>query len=274
MRFRQAAWIGLGFGSGLLAILVLLLGLGLDLRGLSIQALGATYPRRYEATWLWLFLSQCTIAVPALATPLLPGAWSRPAVRAAVCFGLASCMPFYFRQHQYYFLNVCPWLFLLFALGVEQLAASRARLRPALVAAAAALLLAMPLRGARAQTLSFGMEARADQLRRGRLMTDAWPAERPTLLFAYPGFYHVTRYRSADEPLLGYRFLNEPSAEELRVGFEKAEGVWIDPKSMYARGADSTLRAAGSSLEEQLEKNGFTKKMVLEERFELWTKRP
>src|SRR5258706_8574130 len=98
-------------------------------------------------------------------------------------------MPFYFRQHQYYFLIVCPWLFLLFALGVEQLAQLKPRLRSALFGLAALLLVAMPLRGAFAQTTWFETEPRADQLRRGRLMTDAWPAERRTLLFAFPGMY-------------------------------------------------------------------------------------
>lgn len=273
-RWRQALTLALGFALGLLALSLLLIGLGLDLKGLVVQSSGQSYPRRYEATWFKVFLWQCSIVVPALAVPLLPGAWSRPAVRVAVCFALASCMPFYFRQHQYYFLTVCPWLFLLFALGVEHTAAMKARLRPALVAGAALLLLAMPLRGALAQTLWFENEARSDQLRRGFLMTAAWPGERRTLLFAYPGFYAVTHYRSADEPVVGYRFLNEASLEQLRVGFQKAEGAWIDPNGMYARGADRTLREAGTSLEEQLQQHGFTKKLVLEERFELWTKSP
>jgi hypothetical protein len=182
-------------------------------------------------------------------------------------------MPFYFRQHQYYFLIVCPWLFLLFAIGVEHLASARPRLRPALVSAAALLLLAMPLRGAFEQSLLFDTQPRADQLRRGRLMTDAWPAERRTLLFAFPGMYQVTRYRSADEAAVGYHFLNEASAAELAVGFQRAEGAWIDPRGMYARGADRTLRDAGSSLDSELERNGFEKRQVIEERFELWVKK-
>jgi hypothetical protein len=183
-------------------------------------------------------------------------------------------MPFFFRQHQYYFLIPAPWLFLLFGLGVDQLAAARVRLRPALLACAALLLVSMPLRGAFAQQLWFDSEPRGDQLRRARLMTLAWPAERRTLMFADPALYHVTRYRSADEPVVGYRFLNEPGPEIFGVGFAKGEGAWVDARAMYARGADRTLRAAGTSLEDQLRAHGFTKKLVLEERYELWTKEP
>jgi hypothetical protein len=273
-RVKQLFWIGAGFAAGLFLLSLGLIALGVDLKALVAQSGGQSYPRRYEATWLWFFLRQCTIVLPALLTPFLPGAWSRPAVRAGVCFGLAGCMPFFFRQHQYYFLIPTPWLFLLFALGIDQLAALRPRLRAPFHGVAALLLVAMPLRGAFAQGAWFVSEPRGDQLRRARLMTDAWPAERRTLLFGFPGMYAATRYRSPDERVLGYRFLNEASAEQLLAGFARAEGVWIDPAGMYARGADSTLRQAGSSLEDQLQKYGFTQKLVLEERFELWTKGP
>jgi hypothetical protein len=273
-RFRQLVWIGIGFAAGLVLLSLALLGFGLDLARLVTGSSGQHYERRYEAVWLWLFLRQCPIVLPALVTPFLAGAWSRPAVRAGVCFGLAACMPFVFRQHQYYFLIPAPWLFLSFALGVEHLAAARERLRPALLGLAALLLVSMPLRGAFAQQQWFDSEPRGHQLRRARLMTLAWPAERRTLMFADPALYHVTHYRSADEPVVGYRFLNEPGPEIFAVGFEKGEGAWVDARGMYARGADRTLQAAGSSLEGELQRHGFTKRLVLEERFELWTKVP
>lgn len=110
--------------------------------------------------------------------------------------------------------------------------------------------------------------------RRARLMNQAWPAGRAALVLALPGFVHLTHYRSADEALLGYRFVNEHTAEQLRAGFRSADAVWIDPRGMYARGTDRVLREAGSSLEEQLQQHGFKKQLVLEDCFELWTKGP
>ena len=62
-------------------------------------------------------------------------------------------------------------------------------------------------------------------------------------------------------------------AAELRAGFAGAEGVWIDPNTMYARGADRALREGGSSLADELSAHGFEKQLVLENRFELWTRR-
>jgi hypothetical protein len=117
-------------------------------------------------------------------------------------------------------------------------------------------------------------DLRSEQLRRAWLMTHAWSADRPTLLLMYPGFYHVTRYRSPDEAALGFRFAHEWTAEQLRLGFRRAQGVWVDRRTMYARGADGVLKAAGSSLDTELSLNGFGQRLLLEERFELWTKLP
>lgn len=272
-RLRQLLWLAAGFALVLCAALVLLLGLGVELRSLLAQTIGPDYPRRYESVWLRLFLLQCPPALIAVLVPFLPGAWERRGVRVAACFLLASCLPLYFRQHQYYFLNVCPWVFVLFALGVELLAERRPRLRPWALLLAGALLTSIPLRAASAQAASFVRSPRSDQLRRGRLMNLAWPAGRRTLMLLYPGFNHIGHYRSPDEARIGYRFPNELRADQLRLGFELAEGAWIDPRGMYARGADRVLREAGSSLEEQLARNGFEQRTLIEDRFELWVKR-
>jgi len=272
-RFRRIPVFLAGFAATLGALLLAFHGAGLDAGGFLAQAIGVSYPRRFETGWLQLFLRQCAIVLPALAVPFLPGAWSRPAVRLAVCFLIASCAPFYFRQHQYYFLNLCPWLFVLFAVGVTH-AAERWPQRGGLVTLAAALLLvSMPIRGAAAQTAWLQNETRSEQLRRARLMNDAWPAGLRTLVLTYPGFSQMTHYLSPDEAAIGYRFPHEISAAQLRLGFEKAAGVWIDPKGMYARGADRTLRDAGTSLEAELERNGFERRQLVEERFELWVKK-
>ena len=264
----------LGFSAGLLLFGLLLLARGVDWRAFVLQSLAPSYPRRYESVWLEIFLRQCPIALPAVVVPFLPGFWSRPEVRVVACFGLASCLPFLIRQQQYYFLNVCPWLFILFALAVDRLRAGAGRWRVGVGALCAWLLLTMPIRGAAAQARWLEQETRADQLRRARLMTLAWPASQPTLVLALPSFVHLTRYRSPDESALGYRFVNEHTAEQLLQGFAHATGVWIDPKGMYARGTDSVLRGAGTSVDEQLARYGFQKQLVVEERFELWTKSP
>lgn len=272
-RLRRVATLVGGFSLTLGALLGLLYAVGLDANGFLAQAIGPSYPRRFETGWLQLFLRQCAIVLPALAVPFLPGAWSRPVVRVSVCFLVAACGPFYFRQHQYYFLNVCPWLFLLFALGATHVA-ERWPARSGLVTLASALLLvSMPIRGAAAQAAWIQNETRSEQLRRARLMNDAWPAGLRTLMLLYPGFSQMTHYPSPDEAAIGYRFPHEVTAEQLRLGFEKAVGAWIDPKGMYARGADRTLRAAGGSLETELDRNGFAKRQVVEERFELWVKK-
>ena len=228
----------------------------------------------YESVWVGIFFRQCSILLPALAVPFLPGASARREVRVAACFGLAACLPFLIRQQQYYFLNVCPWLFLLFAMGAEQLSASAKARRPVVSLAAALLLLAMPIRGAAAEAEWLSAETRSEQIRRARLMTLAWPASQPTLVLALPSFVHLTRYPSPDEPVLGYRFINEHTPAQLVRGFERASGVWVDPRGMYARQTDGVLRTAGTSLDEQLARNGFRKQLVVEDRFELWTKQP
>jgi len=269
-RLRRVAWIvaGFGLGFGVLALFLILGGvdpLGF-VRGLAPQA-GVTY----QLTWLHLFLRQCPIVLLALAVPLLPGAWSRPVVRLAVCFGLASCLPLLFRQHQYYFLNLCPWLFMLFAAGVDLV--PRPVRAPAL-GAALLLLVSIPLRAAVGSALAIEVDWRADQLRRAYLMNQLWPAERPTFVFVSPAMQHLTHYRSPDEAVVGYRYIPDLSADRLRAGFQRAEGVWIDPRGMFARRPDGTLRAAGSSLTSELEKNGFEPQLTLEGRFQLWTKDP
>jgi hypothetical protein len=267
------ATLSAGFALTLGAVLAMLYGCGLDPRGFLVQAIGPNYPRRVETGWLELFLRQCAIVLPALVVPFLPGAWSRPAVRVSACFLVASCGPFYFRQHQYYFLNACPWLFLLFALGAAH-ALERSPSRSGLVTLAGALLLvSIPIRGAAAQAGWLESETRSEQVRRARLMNDAWPAGLRTLMLIYPGFSQMTHYLSPDEAAIGYRFPHEISAEQLHLGFAKAAGAWIDAKGMYARGADRTLRDAGTSLDAELERNGFEKRQVVEERFELWVKK-
>lgn len=272
-RLRRIAALVAGFTLTLGALLALLYAAGLDANGFLVQAIGPNYPRRFETGWLRLFLRQCAVVLPALAVPFLPGAWSRPAVRVSLCFLVASCGPFYFRQHQYYFLNVCPWLFLLFALGATHVSERWPAKSGLITLAAALLLVSMPIRGAAAQAAWLQNETRSEQLRRARLMNDAWPAGLRTLMLLYPGFSQMTHYRSPDETAIGYRFPHEVTAEQLRLGFEKAAGAWIDPRGMYARGADRTLRAAGGSLDGELQRNGFEKRQVIEERFELWVKK-
>ena len=272
-RARRVATLAAGFALTLGVLIAMLYAIGLDANGFLAQAIGPNYPRRFETGWLQLFLRQCAIVLPALAVPFLPGAWSRPAVRVSVCFLIAACGPFYFRQHQYYFLNVCPWLFLLFSVGATHLAERWPHKSGLVTLAAALLLVSMPIRAAAAQAVWIQNQTRSEQLRRARLMNDAWPAGLRTLMLAYPGFSQMTHYPSPDEAALGYRFPHEVTAGQLRLGFEKAGGAWIDPKGMYARGADRTLRDAGTSLDAELERNGFEKRQVIEERFELWVKK-
>ena len=217
------------------------------------------------------FLRDCPILLPAILVPLLPGAWSRPVVRMAACFGLASCLPLLFRQHQYYFLNLCPWVFLLFAAGVDHVPRAA---RAIAHAAALILLVSIPLRSAVGEAPVIEVDWRADQVRRAHLMNLLWPAERPTFVFVHPGIQHLTHYRSPDEGEVGYRYIVDLSAERLRAGFRRAEAAWIDPKGMYARRPDATLKAAGTSLAEELAKYGFQQQLVLENRFQLWTKEP
>jgi hypothetical protein len=223
--------------------------------------------------WLQLFLWQCPLALFALLAPLLRGAWSLRATRVAVCFGIAACAPLLIRQHAYYFLNLCPWLFLLFALARPAAGALRFAARRR-VSLAGVLLLSIPLRAARAQAAPLRREFRGDQLRQARLMVDAWPVQAPTLLLMNPSFSYTTHYRSADEAEVGYMFVNGCRPNGCAAASSQLDGVWIDPGSMYARGVDRTLREAGSSLEDQLQEHGFNKQLVLEDRFELWTKGP
>jgi hypothetical protein len=271
-RLKSAAAVVLGFLGALCTLVLVTTALGVDLGGLARQALGASYPRRYEAVWLKLFLWTCPIALPALLSPFLREAWARPATRVAVAFGVASLMPFYFRQHQYYFQNVIPWIFVLFALGVDTLTRAPRPAAGLVHGVAVALLLSMPVRAAADQGALLSREIRSEQTRRARLMTKAWAADQPTLLLAHPGFYAITRYRSADEASLGYRFAHELTADQLRWGFQQAGAVWIDRNILYARGADQVLRSAGTSIDAELSRNGYEQRRVLEDRFELWTR--
>src|SRR5262249_38484268 len=145
---RTAALTVLGFAVAAGAVCALLLGMGIAPGGMLQQEIGPSYPHRYETVWLVLFPAQCPIVVPAILVPFLPGAWSRAVVRTAACFGVASCLPFYFRQHQYYFLNLCPWLFILFAAGVQMVALRAVRRRAWVWTSAAILLVSIPLRAA------------------------------------------------------------------------------------------------------------------------------
>jgi uncharacterized membrane protein len=269
-RWRRVAWILAGFalGFGVLAALLILLGADplVFARGLAPKARVT-----YEHTWFKVFLQQCPIVLPAVVVPLLPGAWSRPIVRLAVCFGLASCLPLLFRQHQYYFLNLCPWLFMLFAVGVDHVPRAG---RAIALAAALVLLVSIPLRAAVGSAQVIELDWRADQLRRAHVMNLLWPAERPTFVFVHPGLQHLTHYRSPDEGSVGYQYIADLSADRLRAGFQRAAAAWIDPGGMFARRPDGTLKEAGSSLANELEKNGFQPQLVLENRFQLWTKEP
>ncbi len=269
-RWRRVAWILAGFGLGLGALAGLLVLRGADpfalARGLAPQARVT-----YELTWLELFLWECPIVLPALAVPFLAGAWSRPVIRLAACFGLAACLPLVLRQHQYYFLNLCPWLFILFPAGVDLVPRAT---RAVALGTALVLLASIPLRAAVDAATVIEVDWRADQLRRAHLMTLLWPAEKPTLVLASPALQHLTRYRSPDEGVVGYRFIADLDADRLRAGFSRAAAAWIDPNGMYARRPDLTLRAAGTSLRDELEKNGFQLQLVLEDRFQLWTKEP
>ena len=269
-RPRRAAWILAGFGLGFGVLAALLILGGVDPLGFA-RGLAPKADVTYQLAWLNLFLRACPIVLFALAVPLLPGAWSRPIVRLAVCFGLASCLPLLFRQHQYYFLNLCPWLFLLFAAGVDLVPRAG---RAIALGAALVLLVSIPLRAAVASARVIEADWRADQLRRAHLMTLLWPAERPTFVFVHPGLQYLTHYRSPDEGEVGYRFIADLSADRLRAGFQHAAAAWIDPKGMYAGRPDATLKAAGSSLTDELKKNGFQLQLVLEDRFQLWTKEP
>jgi hypothetical protein len=269
-RLRRTWWIvaGFGLGFGLLAAL-LILG-GVDPLGFA-RGLVPKAEVTYQLVWLDLFLRRCPIVLLALAVPLLPGAWSRPVVRLAVCFGLASCLPLLFRQHQYYYLNLCPWLFMLFAAGVDLVPRAG---RALALGAALLLLVSIPLGAAVGSAQMIEADWRADQLRRAYLMNVLWPAERPTFVFVSPAIQYLTHYRSPDEAEVGYRFIVDLSADRLRAGFQHAQAAWIDPRGMYARRPDGTLRAAGSSLANELEKNGFQPQLTLEGRFQLWTKDP
>ena len=269
-RPRRAAWILAGFGLGFGVLAALLILRGVDPLGFA-RGLAPKADVTYQLVWLNLFLRACPIVLFALAVPLLPGAWSRPIVRLAVCFGLASCLPLLFRQHQYYFLNLCPWLFLLFAAGVDLVPRAG---RAIALGAALVLLVSIPLRAAVASARVIEADWRADQLRRAHLMTLLWPAERPTFVFVHPGLQYLTHYRSPDEGEVGYRFIADLSADRLRAGFQRAAAAWVDPKGMYAGRPDGTLKAAGSSLTDELKKNGFHLQLVLEDRFQLWTKEP
>jgi hypothetical protein len=148
------------------------------------------------------------------------------------------------------------------------------RVRPVAAGAALLLLLSIPLRAALGDSDVIDRDWRADQLRRAHLMNLLWPAEKPTLFLVHPGLQHLTHYRSPDEAEVGYRYIVDLSADRLRTGFQRAAGVWVDPKGMYARRPDATLKAAGSSLGDELERNGFQMQLVLENRFQLWTREP
>jgi hypothetical protein len=269
-RLRRAVGILAGFGAALALLGVLLVLMGADPRALA-RGIVPNARAAYQWVFFEVFLRECAILVPALMVPLLPGAWSRPVVRLAVCFGLASCLPLVFRQHEYYFLNLCPWIFLLFAAGLD-LAPPRAR--TVTVAAGLGLLATIPLRAAVADARVIEADWRADQLRRAYVMTQIWPAEKPTFVFVHGGIQHLTHYRSPDEAVVGYRYIVDLDAERIREGLRRAAGAWVDPRTMYARRPGYTLKAAGSSLEEELERSGMRLQLVLEDRFQLWTKEP
>jgi hypothetical protein len=271
-RLKRSIAVAAGMAAGLVLVTLVMQAVGVSLLDLVHQVLGPKYGRRFETNWIPIFLRACPMAVLAPLVPFLPGAWSRPVVRVAACFGLASLLPFYFRQYQYYFLNLVPWVFLLVALGAWHLAERHATRRAAVELTAVLLLLTVPLRGAAFQSQYLSFEVRSEQLRRARMMTNAWPSHHKTLLLMTPGFTFVTHYPSPAPAEVGFRFPNEAGAEELRRAFENAEGVWIDANGMYARGTDRVLKEAGSSTADQLAKNGFERRTMIEDRLELWTK--
>lgn len=271
-RWRELALIAAGWVAGLALCLGVLWLDGADPRVLLTQAVGPRYPRKFEFVWFELFFWQCPLALLALATPFLRGAWSQPMVRLGVGFLAASWLPFLIRQHQYYFLIPAPWLFLLFGLGLHLLRARGGRWRPVASLLALVLFVSIPVRAVLAQGPLLRNDWRGRQLRHARLMTLAWPAEKRTLVLAHPAFYYLTRYASADEAQVGYMFLNGLSAERLQHGFRSAEGLWIDPRSMYARAVDNELQSAGSSLDHELARGGFERRVTIEDRLELWTR--
>ena len=100
-------------------------------------------------------------------------------------------------------------------------------------------------------------------------MTSFWPSGQPVLMFTSPSFMALTGYRSASPAVLGFRFPNESSLEQIRSGMRGASAAWIDPGSMYTHGG---FARAGTTLRGELEAHGFKLQMRLEDRFELWTK--
>ena len=272
-RLRRAAFATLAFAVSGALLALILSAAGVNLWRLVDQTRGADYWKLYELVWLKRFLWYCPFAVVGVAVPFLHGAWARPGVRVLTCFLLAACLPFYFRQHQYYFLILCPWLFALFGVAVELAAASGSVwLRRAAVPLAAVLLVSVPLRAADAQAGLLDAEWRSKQYRRAWLMNRVWPEGKRTMILAYPYLYYIGRYRSADDAGVGYSFLLGCRGEQLQQAFAKAEGVWIDPKSMFLRGVERRLGQVGSSVELELAKNGFVRRLLLESRFELWTR--
>lgn len=271
-RWRRLALIVAGWASGLALCLGVLWFDGADPRVLVAQALGPRYPRKFELVWFELFFWQCPLALLALLTPFTRGAWSTPIVRLAVGFLAAACLPFLIRQHQYYFLVPAPWLFVLFALGVHFFRARQGWLRPAASVLAVVLFVSIPWRAVVAQGPLSRSDWRGRQLRHARLMTLAWPAVNRTMVLGQPSFYYLTGYASADEAQLGYMFLNGQSAARLQHGLRSAQGLWIDPRGMYARGVDNELKTVGSSLSHELEVNGFERRVTIEDRLELWTR--
>lgn len=254
----------------LLASSLLLLAAGVDLRVLVAQTAGTDYARRWETVWFRLYFSQAPFLILA---PLLflRREWRlKPGVLVLGGYFLASWLPLVVRQHQYYLQNPSPFLFISFATltafvlqGVKN---GRARW---VEMAAIICLVSIPVRAALA-----GVERmppiRGMQERRARLMTSFWPSGQPVLMFASPSFLALTGYRSPSPAVLGYRFLNESSLEQVRAGMRGATAAWIDPNSMYAGGGG--FARANTTLKQELQENGFVFQMFLEDRYELWTK--
>jgi hypothetical protein len=248
----------------------LLLLAGVDLRVLVNQTAGTDYARRWETVWIKLYFSRAPFLIIA---PLLflKREWRRrPGVIALGGYFLASWMPLLVRQHQYYLHNPSAFLFIAFATLAAYVLSSVKNGRARWVEMAALIcLVSVPVRAVLANVERMP-PIRGMQERRARLMTSFWPSGQPVLMFAAPGFLALTGYRSPSPAVLGYRFLNESSLDQVRAGMRGATAAWIDSNSMYAGGGG--FAKAKTTLKQDLQEHGFAFQLILEDRYELWTK--
>jgi hypothetical protein len=266
---RAAGRVILGAGAVLVGVSGLLLLFGVDLRVLVTQTAGTDYARRWETIWFVLYFSAAPFLVLG---PLLfvRREWrQRTGIIALLGFLLASWLPLIVRQHQYYLHNPSAFLFISFAVLAAFTGAGMVGKRARLAEIVAVLcLVSIPIRIA-LKSVERMPSLKGVQERRARLMTSYWPSREPVLMFAPPSFMALTGYVSPAPATLGYRFLRESSLEQLRAGMRGATAAWIDPGSMYANG---DFASVGTTLRQELERFGFKQQMLLEDRYELWTK--